>query len=272
MFAIINDYSVAKEETQKLISLAFISLTLFSYLSVTLGGFVTQYFGWIFVFYFLILASILNLLIIFLYLPNVQKNRYQYKVSLKLIFMKYLQSFLNHRLLCSSLMVAFTTTSTYLYNAIGSTIAIKIFTLSPKCFGMYSILNLIGLISGGWISARMIKSYELLNVLVFGVIVSSAPIGMFVLLKDVIFNSDSKGVLFFILIAILNFGLGLIYPVASYLALNSIKCSSTASSIMNFTKIACPALALYCVSRLIWVRMSGTKLRKNKSYSSIHYC
>lgn len=250
VFAIINDYSAVKEETQKLISLAFISLTLFSYLSVTLGGFVTHYFGWIFVFYFLIVASILNLLMIFLYMPSVQKRKHQYEMSLKLIFMEYLKSFLNYRLLCSSLMVAFTTTSTYLYNAIGSTIAIKIFILSPKCFGMYSILNLIGLISGGWISARMIKNYELLNVLVVGVIISSVPIGMFVLLKDVIFNSDSKGLLFFMLIAILNFGLGLIYPIASYFALNSIKCSSTASSIMNFIKIACPALAIYCVSRL----------------------
>ena len=51
-FAMINDSSENREETQKLISLAFISLTLFAYLSITFGGLITQYFGWIFIFYF----------------------------------------------------------------------------------------------------------------------------------------------------------------------------------------------------------------------------
>lgn len=249
-FAIINDFSKVKKEIQKLIASAFISLTLFSYLSITLGGFITQYFGWIKIFYFILFASIINLLLVYSFIPNTSKPGHSSVIDLKAIITKYIGSFLCYRLILSSLLVSFTTTTTYLYHAVGSAIATKLFLISPKTFGMYSILNLVGLISGGLAGSVLIKRYKILDIIFIGLTTSSIAIVFFVLLHDVVFNNKSNGLMFFSLIAFLNFGLGLIYPTASYLALNSINSSSTASSIMNFIKIGCPALMIYIISKL----------------------
>lgn len=248
VFSIINELSENKVQAQKLISLAFISLTLFAYLSITFGGLITQFFGWIFVFYFMIIASLTNLVVIFKYIPNFKNKQTISKVYFE-VFSKYVKSIFNYKLVISSLAVSFTTTSTYLYNAMASTIATAIFKLSPVIFGFISILNLIGLIFGGWLSSKLIKKHKTSNILLCGVFISFFPISALFLLHDIIFAVEQNGLIFFSAVFFLNFGLGIIYPTASYLALNAISCSSTASSIMNFFKIASPAFAIYFVSK-----------------------
>lgn len=246
VFAIINDFSANKEETQKLISLAFISLTLFAYLSITLGGLISHFLNWIFVFYVMMIVSILEFILIYQYIPDIKKtavNAYGH------IIPAYLRSFYNYKLILPSLLVAFTTTSTYLYNAVASTISATFFHLSSSSFGFISILNLIGLVSGGWFSTKLIKQYGVSNSLLCGIVISSIPVTMLFLLDKLIFNAQNQGLLFFSAVGILNLGLGIIYPAASYLALNAIDCSSTASSIMNFFKIACPAFIIYFVGK-----------------------
>jgi MFS transporter, DHA1 family, multidrug resistance protein len=242
-FAIINDKSENNQSAQKLISMAFISLTLFSYLSITLGGFIIEILEWVFVFYLILIVSIIKFALIYNYIPTDQ-NYIKKKINLKLVGIKYAKAFFNLKLLAASFIVAFTTTSTYLYNAIGATISINIFQVSPQYFGMLSILNVIGLISGGWISTKMMHINTVFKVLYKGIILTFIPIIAFSIFHSYIFNSSPKGLLFFSLIVLLNFGLGIIYPAASFLALNSIKCSTTASSIMNFIKIGCPALTI----------------------------
>lgn len=246
VFALINELSQCKEQTQKLISLAFISLTLFAYLSITLSGLIIQYFNWIFVFYIMILISLIQFTLIYKYIPNIKRQHH----VLKTIFSRYLHSIRNYKLLMSSLIVAFTTTSTYLYNAMASTISTQIFLLSPSVFGMIAILNLLALILGGCISLRCVKRYSVSNVLLSSLVLASIPIGGLLLFHEMIFSPGGNGVLFFSAVCFLNFSLGLIYPTASYFALNAIDCSATASSIMNFIKIACPACIIWLVSQL----------------------
>ncbi|MFA5959802.1 MAG: MFS transporter [Tatlockia sp.] len=248
VFAIINDLPESKIQTQKLVSLAFISLTFFSYLSITIGGLLTQYLGWIYVFYFMMIVSLLNLLVIFKYIPQTYRKQRRHKSSVE-ILSQYFKAIFNYKIIIPSLAVSFTTTGTYLYNAIASTLSKVVFHLSPSVFGVISILNLIGLIFGGWLSSNLIIKYKTSSVLLCGMYIAFFPVAALFFLHDIIFTAHHHGLFFFLMVFILNFGLGIIYPSASFLALNALNCSSTASSIMNFLKIASPAFAIYFVSK-----------------------
>lgn len=248
-FAIINEFSETRE-TPKLISMAFMSITLFSYLSITMGGILTQLLGLEGVFYALIMIATGMFFMISKFIPNLTPMDGRPKDSISDFFIIYCRSLLNKKLLSASLIVAFTTTSTYIYSALAPTISYEIFHLSPSCFGFFSVLNLVGLLLGGISSANLSKKYNSLHILMIGLSFSALPLVLFCLLNDYIFNLNNNGILFFMLTAILNFGLGLIYPAASYLSLNSIKCNVTASSVMNIIKIGCPAIAILSLNRL----------------------
>lgn len=249
VFAMINELSENKEEAQKLLSLAFISLTVFAYFSITLGGILAHYLSWQSVFYLMFIISIVEFILIYRYIPYAKKRTIKSKNYYSEIGSNYLSSLFNYRLILPSLVVAFTTTSTYLYNAVVPKMSASLFHLSPSLFGIISLLNLLGLVSGGWLSSKLINNYGISNSLLYGLFISLIPIGTLFLFDTIVFNSNSSGLLFFTTTALLNFGLGIIYPTASYLALNSIHCNSTASSIMNLFKIACPAFIIYCISK-----------------------
>lgn len=249
VFAIIKDYSEFKYEAQKLIALSFISLTLFAHLSITVGGIITQYYDWIWVFYFAMIVSILEFILIYKYIPCSKKSTRKTLGSIKKILSTHFISFFNLRLIFPSLIVAFTTTSTYLYNATAATISSTFFHIPSSIFGLISILNLISLLSGGWLGSSLTKKYQTSDVLLYGIFISLIPIVSLFLIHEIIFSSSNNGTMFFLSIAILNFGLGMIYPTASYLALNSIDSSTIASSTMNFLKISIPAFVIYSVSK-----------------------
>ena len=146
------------------------------------------------------------------------------------------------------MIVAFTTTTTYLYNSTAAMISTNYFHFSANYFGMCSLLNFVGLILGGYLSSILIKKYCPINVICFGMSIVGIPLILFVFFTDSIIKNENYMLLFFVLTALLNVGLGIIYPSGSYLALNSLECSTTASSIMNFIKIGCPAVVIAITS------------------------
>lgn len=243
VFAMINTQTEDPIKSQSFISNAFISLTLCSYLSITAGGFIIEYLGWNSIFYVILAISILKFTLIYCYIPYTDihvKKESDFREATK----KFISSFVNLKFLSSSSIVTFTTTSTYLYNTIGSSISMKIFNVSSTRFGLLSVINLICLLFGGWISTKIMKKTGPIKTLYLGVLIVFFPVIFFLLLHSKVFATESNGWCFFFLITIINLGLGIIYPTASFLALRTIKCASTASSSMNFIKIGIPALTI----------------------------
>lgn len=258
-FAMIKDYSLNLNESHKIIALAFTSLTLFAYLSITLGGLIVQYFNWISVLYITLSVAIFEFFLICKFIPNskIKKSKYSYKVTLTLV--NHLKSFFNFRLLFPSLAVAFTTTCTYLYSAFASSIAVSFFEIPISTFGLISIFNLIALLSGSWLCSFLSKRAQQENILLGSIVFTMIPISALFIYHDTIFDSNSEGVFFFTLTALLNLGLGLIYPTASYMALNSLEPASIASSTMNFLKISIPAVTISLISQFNLGLISGYK-------------
>lgn len=249
VFAMINTQTENTKETQNLISKAFISLTLCSYLSITAGSFVMEYLEWNFIFYIIMAISVFKFTLIYYYIPHFciyEKKGSNFQEATK----RLISSFTNLKFISSSLIVTFTTTSTYLYNTIGSSISIDIFNLSPKSFGLLSVINLICLLFGGLISTKIMKIISPIKTLYIGALTTFFPAMLFLLFHSKIFAVTSNGWFFFSLISVINIGLGVLYPTASFFALRSIRCSSTASSIMNFLKIGIPALIISVLGQI----------------------
>lgn len=245
-FAMMNEF-LDSQESKKYIAFAFISLTLFSYLSITIGGIIGHYFGFKLIFYSIFCIALIQLFMIYIFLPDLYPP---FKDTKNNFFVKYLKSIRNEELFLSSLIVAFTTTVTYLYNAIAPIISYNIFYLTQSEFGFFSIFNLLGLIIGGCIFSYLNRFLNIMNILFLGIAISTIPIISFYIFDQVIFSEFFNGLPFFILNALLNLGLGLIYPSASFISLNSIKNNSISSSIMNFIKIGTPTIILFIASQI----------------------
>lgn len=245
-FAMLNEFS-NKRSARKLLSLAFISLTLFAYLSITVGGLISHFWGWKAVFIAILFIALLQFLMVYKFIPKFTTDSvYKQKRSHDFI-KKYLISALNLKLLMPSVLVAFTTTSTYLYAATAPSIAYKLFLMSPEKFGLCSLFNVLGLTAGGLAFVSLSKKIKVMTTLFYGVLACSFTI--VVLLVASATHSGSSYIYFFLCTTLINFGLGLIYPSASYLALNAIECNRTASSIMNIIKIGSPIIVISLVSR-----------------------
>lgn len=248
-FAMINDnHEMEFKNSKKLISKAFMSLTLFSYLAITIGGLITEYLKWDYVFYILIILSIIKLSLIYFHIPY--KETQKTDINFLAAFKKIYTAFSNLKFISSSLMVTFTTTSTYLYNAVGSIISMNIFKLSSRNFGLLSLINLVCLLLGGWFSGKLMKRTSPIKTLSLGFLITLFPIIFISINYTKIFLLGSNGWLFFSLISMINIGLGVIYPSSTFLALNIFSCNSTASGAMNFIKIGVPALTISILSQL----------------------
>mgnify|MGYP006075140735 CR=1 FL=1 len=248
VFAMIPEISRNTKETQRLISNAFISLTLASYLSITVGGFLTYYLGWMSIIGFTLCLSTLNIVMILKYIPKVKPEN-SINLEITVFIKKYTHAFFNSQLLRFSVISSFTTCSSYLYNSLGSLIAMNIFHMSPRDIGIISILNLIAIITGSRISTALSKQLDSFRSLSIGVFLSSAPIALIVLLAIEYIPDNLIKASFFLSVLLINISTGIIYPQASFLALKSTECKPTASSIMNIFKIGIPCIVIFLAGR-----------------------
>lgn len=247
-FAIINKMPT-RECIPKYISLAFMSLTLSAYLFITVSGIISGIYGFKSIFNILTLIAFIQFLLILKFIPDLPDFHHNDR-SFTLISRKYLQSLINPKLILSSIIVAFTTTATYLYNATAASISTNILFFSTQTFGYFSILLLAGLLIGGLLNTYLAKKTSQQRILSSGLFISFLSLFLLLFFSNcILIRHAGFGYMFFILVAFLNLGLGLIYPSASYIALNSIECTTTASSIMNCIKISFPALVIFIVSR-----------------------
>lgn len=247
MFAMVADIAHHKKEFQKCITLAFFSLTLFTYLTITVGGLITQYGNWKLIFDLVCAVALSKFLLIIFSIPR-SRTQSIFQNQGSNLFKDYCKKFANIKLVSASFIIAFATTSTYLYNAIAASLSLTYFKITPADFGYYSVFNMLCVLLGGWISNKIAVKLSMLKVLSIGITVVLISLFLFLILYDQVFAVSSGGVYYQILVGILNIGIGIIYPSASNLALRSESCTTTASSVMNIIKMGSPTLAVGLLS------------------------
>lgn len=233
-FAIIKDNILVTEERKYFSSIA-ISFTTSIYLTILISGVLSKVLSLFSIFEILIGYSIF-LFILSFFIPDskIQVNTRPIH-SLK-------NEFFNIKLIIYSLVLSITTIISYCYAFYAPLILQSAFKINSLQFSKLNLLNLGALLFGSLLYRRIynqISDDKLLKVCLTSIIICCSLIINFILLDQLSCNFFLLG--FFII----NFINGLIYPAATFKALEFNSCKTSASGIMNIIKIGLPSLALY---------------------------
>ena len=155
-------------------------------------------------------------------------------------------NFFNLRLICYSLVLSISTIIAYCYAFYAPLISFSLYGVSPSEFGRLNLINMIFILSGSLSYIKFKNLYQddfvLLSCLAAVLLIGCV---FFIMSQVVLLNNIS---VFFALSCLLNFFSGLIYPVATYKALDCGHCKTASATTMNVIKLGMPTIALYFAS------------------------
>lgn len=226
-FMLINEL-LPSARAKHAMSLSIISFTAGIGLAVLLGSLITQYLQWQDCFVLLLIHGICMYFCTFAFPETLQSSK---AIHPKMICEHYLAAFKHPKLIIFSLVVGFVSVFAYGYSASAPIYAQTILHLSPSQYGYWNMLNMIGMLASGFLSAYLIKKYHERNVLLTGFVL--VFFGLVALSLMTIFNFNNP-LLFFAITAFLYLTSGLLFPAASIFASTAISDRASASSVMSF--------------------------------------
>ena len=146
-FTLVNEYYTPQIASQKITYLS-IAFAIAPGLAVAIGGFLTQYLGWISCLYFLALYGCL-MLWLSTRLPEIKIVLDQNAFKLPNFIGGYIKQLKNPCLLSAGLLMGTFTAIVYLYATLAPFIAITPSGMSSSEYGFYNLLPSLGMLTGG---------------------------------------------------------------------------------------------------------------------------
>ena len=207
-------------------------------LSVALGGLCTTHFGWQSCFYTSAMYGVI-LLLLATRLPETKTVLDKNAIKLTHLMDGYSLQFKNPVLLMGGFLMGVCTCFIYVFAAIGPFIAINLLGINSAQYGIANILPPIGLIIGSLCAGYLAKRY--LSTLIIRLGIAITCVGTLFLLIAVELHLSVIPALFLPLI-IIYFGLSLILPNASSLAMSSTPDKAHGSAVMSFINMGTATL------------------------------
>lgn len=242
-FTLVNEFYEPKIASQK-ISYLIMAFAITPGLSVALGGLLTEHVGWISCFYAEAMYGIF-LLILVSGLPETSTTLDFTALKLKNIVYHYLIQFKNIQLISGGLITGGSSCFNYVFAAFAPFLAIKLSGMSSSEYGFANLLPPIGLLTGSFVSAQLIKRFSLKSLMWLGL--SIVAIGIFWMLLAML-NQISIIFSLFVPMMIIFFGLCFIVSNASTLALSHASDKSNGSAVMNFLNMGLATIMVLTVS------------------------
>lgn len=242
-FTLVNEFYGPKEASQK-ISYLTMAFAITPGLSVALGGVLTDHLGWISCFYagaiygvfFLILVSQLSETF-----TQLDVHAFKFKNLLN----DYLIQFKNSQLVSGALIMGGSSCFIYIFAAVAPFLAIKLSGMSSSEYGYANLLPPIGLLTGSFMSAQLVKRFSLIFLIWSGL--SIVSIGIFWMILAML-NNISIIFSLFVPMMVIFFGLCLIVSNASTLALSHTSDKSHGSAVMNFLNMGLATFMVFSLS------------------------
>lgn len=232
-FTLVNETYDAKIASQKL-SYLTLAFAFTPNLSVALGGFLSEHWGWASCFY----ASALYGVILFFALSTLQETQPEPKrdaLQLRHLLTAYSEQFKNKQLCSAALLMGFATCFIYLFAALAPFIAINILGISSADYGCQNLLPALGLMLGSLSSAQLLKFFPLHHTLRAGIAI--ATVGTF-FMSLCAYKQLPALYLLFLPMIIIYFGLALILATSPAIALSHANDKSHGSSVMSFINMS----------------------------------
>ena len=244
-FTIINESYEPKEASQK-ISYLMLAFAVTPGLAIALGGVLNEHFGWMSCFY---VGAVYGLILLALItqLPETLKTVNLNALKFSHLSREYRRQFKNVRLIAGGLLMGGSTAFVYIFAALAPFIAIDVFGMSSEEYGLANILPTVGLVLGSVASAKLVTHYSLTALIHKGIFIASA--GVIVMLFTTAIHLSPWFSLFLPMILI-YFGLSLVLPNASALAMQQVSDKAHGSAVMNFVNMGTATLAVLSLGYL----------------------
>ncbi len=238
-FILINEL-LDKERAKQALSYTIVSFTVGIGLSILIGGLVTQYLTWSFVFWILMTHGVLVLFSTWLFQETFKEKK---SIHITHIAKHYLHAFSNLKLVCFSLLLSITPVFSYCYSTAAPMIAHTYLHITASHYGFWSILVMCGMFAGGMSAAKLLKHLEPIYLLWLAI--GMALLGLVSFILQVALQCHSS-LWFFVTATYLYLCASWAYPCASFYASNAIADRASASSSMNFIAMA-SAVITVCI-------------------------
>lgn len=239
-FTMIADVYEQAEAT-RMISRMMIAFAIMPGIAMTVGGWLTQLFGWESCFYFLALFG-LCVLWLASRLPETAKELDHGALRLRSIFGGYRIKFNNQRLLLSALIMGLGTSAIYIFASKAPFIGIDLIGLNPNQFGTFNLIPLVGMLLGCLCSSRLAGRIPVLYILLWGIL-GALSMSLTMLIPFVI-SKPTVWSLFFPTLLI-YMAETLIFANASSFGLATAKNKSNGSAVLNFMNVGTAVVAVF---------------------------
>ena len=242
-FMLLNEL-LPKAQAMRAMSYTIVAFTLGIGAAVVVGGMISQYLFWGDCFWLLLIHGLVMLALTWQFPETLTQS---VTISVKTVVHNYLHAIKSTRLVAASFVVAVTSVVSYTYSAAAPLYAHMQLHLTPGGYGIWNIINMIGMLASGFISSYLMPRYTVNSILQFGMLMIIPCIVSLLLL----FHSTTEHPYwFFITTALLYFFSGCIYPSASYLASNAIPDKASAASMMSFINMGAAMTAVVMLGYL----------------------
>ncbi|MCF6775783.1 MFS transporter [Thiotrichales bacterium 19X7-9] len=274
-FMLIHAY-LDDQQTKSILSFCIVSFTIGLGISILIGGMVTQYFNWQDCFIVLFIHGVIMYLTTFIF--DKVKNTH-HRINLAVIISDYFTALKNKSLVIFSLMLGSVTMFSYGYAYSAPLFAINELHLSPSVYGLWNLLTIFGMLSGGILSSFLMKYLGAQRLLKLSVVLVIPCLISLLILS----LTNSHNILWYFISAMCAYAtFGLIFPSASYFATLKAKDKASASSMMSFLNMISatigviimgylsinPVLAMVCVLGIFFIIVALNSLKQLSNHLS----
>jgi MFS transporter, DHA1 family, multidrug resistance protein len=246
--AIIRDI-FKPEETANAFSTLLLVMAVSPIIAPTLGGFITSYAGWRFIFFLLSGFSLVMVITISLWLPETSMSNKNISLKIKNIVKDYIVIFKEPTFLTYALAGGIASAAMFSYISGASFVYMNLFGFSASNFGLLFGMNAFGLVSGGQLNRFLLKKLDSKKiVLIMGLLLTIT--GILLIIVNIFKPLSVYGTIGLIFLFLLF--LGFMNPNTAALALNTFtsKNAGTASALLGSIQMVTSAIMSILVSRL----------------------
>lgn len=234
------------DEHERKIAMAYsiLSFTLGIGLAVFIGGLMTSYFHWQACFWILFFHGLLMLILTaFFHVEHEEKE----SLHPMQILIGYWRAIQDPRLVIFALVVGFVSAFSYGYSAVAPLYTAHSLHMTAASYGNWNLINMIGMLAGGLLSARAMKHWGPKKVLFIGLF-GMLPCCISLLLIAML---GAKSALWFFITTMLAylFG-GFLFPSGAYFSTQDATDKANASSMMSFVNMLSAVLVVIVIGYL----------------------
>lgn len=175
------------DKLTKLVSYFVLSFSIAPPVSISIAGLLTTHFGWISIFYFILIYTLLMILLT-LFLPETLKQKDPDAMLPKKVLCGFKKVLSEKAFVLGSFVMGTGASTVYLFAAAAPFIGMHIIGMSAQAFGGFTFLTNLGLLFGASLAAMLAKRYPPLTLINVGgsIIVIGALANLFLFLFGII--------------------------------------------------------------------------------------